>query len=298
MDRSKKIPVSETNNWTQEGTHHYELHIPVPKPIQESAHSSEPKPSSAPQKIVQQSSKPSVKVRVWNFLEWIATSAIIFVILFFAANYSSYSELFKNKINQLGQTISSNSDIAKIINQNKPQTEELLPTANSVDQSKKQIPDFNMAIITPDDRILIPRINQNVPIVKVSTENLLLRDWNALEKQIQEALRDGVVHYPGTAEPGDRGNVVITGHSSYFPWDPGRFKDVFALLHQVKIGDEVIVYHNQKAYLYQVYDKKVITPDKVDVLTQEGDNRLTLITCTPVGTNLKRLVVLAKPIDS
>ena len=293
MDRSKKIPVSPVNNWAQEGTHHYELHIPVPNAIQPKASPAVEKkliPKVAP-------SSPSIKIRVWNFFEWIATSAIIFVILFFATNYSSYSELFKSKFSQLTQTITSNSDISKIINQNQPQTEELLPVTNSLDQSKKQVPDFNMAIITPDDRIVIPRINQNVPIVKVSTENLLLRDWNALEKQIQEALRDGVVHYPGTAEPGDRGNVVITGHSSYFPWDPGRFKDVFALLHQVKIGDEIIVYHNQKAYLYQVYDKKVITPDKVDVLTQEGDNRLTLITCTPVGTNLKRLVILAKPIE-
>jgi sortase A len=105
-----------------------------------------------------------------------------------------------------------------------------------------------------------------------------------------------VVHYPGTAEPGQNGNVVITGHSSYFVWDPGGFKDVFALLHEVNIGDKIIVYHQQIPYSYQVYDKKVVMPDQVDVLTQAGENRLTLITCTPVGTNLKRLVVFAKPV--
>ncbi|MGL5831434.1 MAG: sortase, partial [Candidatus Altimarinota bacterium] len=104
------------------------------------------------------------------------------------------------------------------------------------------------------------------------------------------------VHYPGTAYPGDNGNVVITGHSSYFPWDPGRFKDVFALLHQVSVGDEVVVYQDQKKYKYVVYEKKVVSPSQVEVLTQDGSDRLTLITCTPVGTDLNRLIVLAKPV--
>jgi sortase A len=62
------------------------------------------------------------------------------------------------------------------------------------------------------------------------------------------------------------------------------------------VGDNVIVYHDQKKYEYRVYDKKVIKPSQVDILTQEGEDRLTLITCTPVGTDLNRLVLLARPI--
>lgn len=237
-------------------------------------------------------------IKFWNTLEWLATSALIFMILFFALNYSSYSELFKNKLDKLRGDVQTNPYIEQIFQPQKlPVTQELLPITTSLAQSKKQIPIIAMAITPPDDRIIIPRINQNVPIVKVSTENLILRDWNALEKDIQKSLQDGVVHYPGTAEPGDKGNVVITGHSSYFPWDSGRFKDVFALLHQVAVGDQIIVYHNQKAYSYQVYEIKVVTPDKVDVLTQEDGDRLTLITCTPVGTNLRRLIVLARPVN-
>jgi sortase A len=136
-----------------------------------------------------------------------------------------------------------------------------------------------------------------VPIVQVSSENLIRRDWNGLEADIQGALHDGVVHYPGTAQAGDLGNVVLTGHSSYFPWDPGRFKDVFALLHEIIIGDTIVVYHDQQKYNYIVYKTEVVTPGKVEILTQEGEDRLTLITCTPVGTNLKRLIVFAKPLS-
>lgn len=105
------------------------------------------------------------------------------------------------------------------------------------------------------------------------------------------------MHYPGTAYPNQIGNVVITGHSSYFPWDPGRFKDVFALLHGLKLSDEITVYYEQEKFVYQVSEIKVVTPDKVDVLGPTDDSQLTLITCTPIGTNEKRLIVIGKLIE-
>lgn len=240
--------------------------------------------------------KTHMGVKIWNFLEWIAVSALIFVVFFFAMNWQSYSELIKLKLDHATGNFELNPFIKDLITNDQGQTQELLPMANTPEQSITQIPPLNMSIAPPDDRIIIPRINKNVPIVAVSTENLIKRDWTALESDIQGALQDGVVHYPGTAQAGEKGNVVITGHSSYFPWDPGRFKDVFALLHEIVVGDELIVYHDQKPFRYKVYKTQVVTPDQIEILTQEGDDRLTLITCTPVGTNLKRLIVLAEPI--
>lgn len=238
------------------------------------------------------------KTKFWRFMEWLATSALIFVVLFFAVNFSSYSDLIMLKLDHLRGEYNLSPFIEKMLQPSADSSsQELLPVAKTQDQMKKQIPPIAIDIAPPDNRIIIPGINKNVPVVNVKTENLVKRDWGALEKDIQESLREGVVHYPGTAYPGMNGNVVITGHSSYFVWDPGRFKDVFALLHEVNVGDKVIVYYEQKKYLYQVYDKKVVTPDKVDVLTQDGTDKLTLITCTPVGTNLKRLIVTAKPIE-
>ncbi len=241
------------------------------------------------------------KNRIWHLLEWLTTSLLIFVIFFFAINFSSYSELLRLKIDQIRGDFKVNPFIEKILNGGNGTVQdlhqELPPLSQNSEETKRQIPPLNMEVTPPDFRIIIPRINKNVPVVPVNTENLIKRDWGALEKDIQEALREGVVHYPGTAEPGQNGNVVITGHSSYFPWDAGRFKDVFALLHEVNIGDQIIVFDNQKKFLYEVYDKQVILPNQVDVLTQEGDDRLTLITCTPVGTNLKRLIILAKPVS-
>jgi LPXTG-site transpeptidase (sortase) family protein len=289
LARSRVIPVKPEPDF------HYSLHIPAaqaPNVVQHvpgNAHKPEMETGS-------QLSSRRIGRKIWNTLEWLATSALIFMVLFFVMNWGSYSQLLMHKLDQLRGQYSLSPYIQKMLQPSAPASQELLPVAKSPELSKKQIPSLALEIAPPDDRIIIPRINKNVPVVKVKTENLVKRDWGALEKDIQESLQNGVVHYPGTAEAGQHGNVVVTGHSSYFAWDPGRFKDVFALLHEVVIGDQIIVYHDQKKYIYKVYDTNVIMPDEVEVLTQAGGDRLTLITCTPVGTNLKRLVILAKPI--
>lgn len=239
-----------------------------------------------------------ISYKLWSALEFIAVTAALFMIFFFILNWQSYSQLFQTKLDLLKGTLNSNPYLAQQavnIKNASPEGQKPLPIVQNPEAAKKQIPDLNIDIAPVDDRILIPRIGQNVPVVQVPTDKLIQKDWAALEGQIQDALRNGVVHFPGTAYPGQDGNVVVTGHSSYFPWDPGRFKDVFALLHQVNVGDEVIFYHSQKKYKYIVYEKKIVKPSQVDVLTQEGDNRLTLITCTPVGTALNRLVLFARP---
>ncbi len=232
--------------------------------------------------------------KIWYIAEWLAVSAAIFSILFLIINFQSYSDLFKSKINQLTGQTQSQIQVSEMKNV-APENQRPLPIIQNPESAKKQVPALSLSIISPDYRIAIPRIRKNVPIVNIPINKLLQRDFAGLDKQIQAALQNGVLHFPGTAEPGENGNVVITGHSSYFPWDPGRFKDVFALLHQVEIGDEIIVYKNQKAYKYIVYDKFVVHPDQINVLTQKGANKLTLITCTPVGTALNRLIVVARP---
>jgi len=285
-DRTSRIEIEDAND------RHFQLHIDAPtrhQPEQKKVITHEP----GREKV------NIVGVKIWNILEWFALSALVFMLLFFIVNFQAYAELAKVKIARITNTYEVDPFIEQLVGGDEKKTEQkLLPLQKTTVEKKQIIPELNMAVSPPDERIVIPDINKNVPIVEIGTENLIKRDWNALEAQIQKALQDGVVHYPGTAEPGESGNVVLTGHSSYFVWDPGRFKDVFALLHDVSVGDEVLVYHDQKPYKYVVYDKKVVLPSEIDVLTQAGENRLTLITCTPVGTNLKRLVLLAKPLQA
>ena len=157
--------------------------------------------------------------RVWYIFEWLAVSAAIFAILFLIINFQSYSELFKSKFNQLTGQTQNQMQVSSVKNA-APENQQPLPIVQNPDSAKKQVPDLNLAVTPVDYRVVIPRIGKNVPIVNIPVDKLLQKDFAGLEKQIQDALQNGVLHFPGTAQPGEGGNVVITGHSSYFPWDP------------------------------------------------------------------------------
>jgi len=235
-----------------------------------------------------------------DVLKQIFASIIILVIGFFILNYSAYYQIGKNAWNKyFGEGEQTEQQLADLTDHGTPTTNTTnsLKTSANIEIQKKQIPDLSLEIMPIDNRIIIPRINKNLPMVRVSSKNLLTKDWSALEKDMQQALENGVVHYPGTSVPGQNGNTVITGHSSYFPWDPGRFKDVFALLHDMRIDDKIVIYYEQEKYVYQVTEKKEVMPENIDVLKQTPEERLTLITCTPVGTNLRRLIIVAKRIN-
>ncbi len=138
---------------------------------------------------------------------------------------------------------------------------------------------------TAPPQIVINKINVKAPI------NFNLDAVN--EGAFQLALRDGVVHYPGTAVPGQTGNVVIFGHSSGQWWAPGHYKFVFTLLDKLTYGDTMYIDYQGIRYTYQVTTISVVKPTDLSVLNQGSEHNLTLITCTPVGTSAKRLIIRA-----
>lgn len=236
--------------------------------------------------------------RIWAFLwdkvQFLGVSLAVFVFIYVVVNWSAllinvqyYLDSWRGVQSPLQTFIQDNVTTPGL---DKLATEFLGASAANLNE----IPSLNIEVFPTDMRIVIPRINQNVPVIGVKNENLIARKWGELERDIQDALKSGVVHYPGTALPGEGGNVVITGHSSYYAWDAGRFKDVFALLHDVQMGDKIIVYFNQKKFVYEVFDIKKVSPKDVDVLKASEKEQLTLITCTPMGTNLRRLIVTAR----
>jgi len=139
--------------------------------------------------------------------------------------------------------------------------------------------------IPQDSRLIIPQINVDVPVVY---------SQNADNASLMEELKRGVIHYPGTAYPGEVGNVFITGHSSYYWWSGGQYNQVFANLDKLKNGDLIYLYQEGQEYLYQVFDRLVVKPNQVSILAPTAFPQLTLMTCTPLGTNLRRLVVKAQ----
>lgn len=137
------------------------------------------------------------------------------------------------------------------------------------------------------NKLLIASIGVNVPVVYVDERS---------ENIFQAALKNGVVHYPGTALPGQSGNVYIFGHSSDYVWVKSNYKSAFALLPKVAIGDEIVITDQAgKIFHYVVIEKQVVSPNDLSVLKQdESKHLLTLQTSYPIGTALKRYLVIAE----
>ena len=60
--------------------------------------------------------------------------------------------------------------------------------------------------------------------------------------------------------------MFIFGHSSNYPWVQSKYNEVFALLDTLQNGDDIIVYYNQKKYVYEVTDRVTVMPGDVEAL--------------------------------
>lgn len=150
---------------------------------------------------------------------------------------------------------------------------------------------YNVEITPYDNRIIIPKLGKNIPLVNVDNHKVgSPKDWN---KIFEKELEKGIIKYPGSANPGEAGNAFVFGHSSNFPWIKGDYNDVFALLDKLEYGDEVTVFFKQKKYVYVIREKHIIKPGYVNAMKgKEEAKQMTLMTCWPIGTTLNRLIVM------
>lgn len=144
------------------------------------------------------------------------------------------------------------------------------------------------------DTLIIPKINVDAPIVYMQSYD---------NNQILEDIKRGVGHYLGTAKPGRVGNSFLTAHSSYYWWSGGEYNQVFANLDKLELGDLIYAYNDGDKFVYRVSAKFIIRPSETGVLNQTDKPMMTLMTCTPIGTNLKRLIIQAElvgrpPVDT
>lgn len=108
-------------------------------------------------------------------------------------------------------------------------------------------------------------------------------------------LKQSLIHYTGTALPGNLGNTVIFGHSvlpQFF--NPQNYLTIFSTLYRLKPGDALEIAADGATYTYKISEIYETAPDDLSPLAQVYNGRyLTLITCTPPGTYLRRLIIKA-----
>jgi sortase A len=134
----------------------------------------------------------------------------------------------------------------------------------------------NIPVPTPGPeqaiRIQIPAINLDAPVVQGD-------GWEQLKK--------GVGQHIGTTDPGKEGNMVLSAHNDIFG-------EIFRDLDQLKPGDEIVIFTNQRSYTYAVVDSQVVEPTAVEVMKPTKQPSVTLISCYPYMVDDQRIVISAK----
>lgn len=150
-------------------------------------------------------------------------------------------------------------------------------------QNKNNFPAF----ISTQKRDSLPysEFQMTVPRLNIKNETVYVESND---------LSQGLIQLPGSALPGEKGNVFISGHSAI-----SRLFNknaIFARLSEMKKGDKITVEAAGAAFVYEVSEIKIVdSADLSVILPPESVGRyISLMTCVPPGLNLKRLVILGK----
>jgi sortase A len=144
------------------------------------------------------------------------------------------------------------------------------------DTISQQVPFLSGRVSALVGRIDIPRVHISVMVAEGTSSRVL---------------RLAAGHVPGTALPGEPGNVVLAAHRDTF----------FRRLGELKRGDIIRLTVPGEQYVYRVSFADIVGLNETWVLEPSSDQSLTLVTCYPfyfVGPAPKRFVIRARRIDT
>lgn len=96
----------------------------------------------------------------------------------------------------------------------------------------------------------------------------------------------GVGYWPGTALPGQAGNMVLGGHRTA---GTRPFYDI----QKLRTGDPIMVTRGGRTYTYRVTGSRIVKPTATWILNPTPHSTLTLFSCHPRGSVRQRYVVTA-----
>jgi sortase A len=139
---------------------------------------------------------------------------------------------------------------------------------------------------------------QSMPVVNIPTPGpaqarsiFIPNLWNDAAPIVQgdgwEQLKKGVGQLVGSANPGDRGNLVLSAHNDIFG-------ELFRDLDQLKPGDEILIQTASQEFVYRVTGTRVVEPTEVSVLEPTAKPTITLVSCYPYLVDDQRIVVFGE----
>jgi LPXTG-site transpeptidase (sortase) family protein len=145
------------------------------------------------------------------------------------------------------------------------------------------------------DRIVIPSIQLDAPIISSEVKSVELRDQWFDQWQVPDEFAAGWID--SSAPLGLPGNTVLSGHHN-------EYGKVFGHLVDLQVGDKITVYSGNRSFEYVITDRMILKEKDVSLaIRQENarwisptpDERITLVTCWPKRNNTHRLIIVARP---
>lgn len=184
----------------------------------------------------------------------------IFLVSFLIINWNDISWIFNYRV--ISQSLSN-----------------FFQRESSVESEMSETIEFEYS--EKENSLEIPKIEVIAPLVFVQDID-----------KVYKTLDKGVVHYPDSVLPGEKGQTIILGHSAPPNWPDIKYDNVFTLLNELEKGDEIFIFFNHQKYNYSVERKIFLEKGEEipDALTN-SDNMLILISCWPPGKNIRRIAV-------
>lgn len=139
-------------------------------------------------------------------------------------------------------------------------------------------------IIFPEkeNSVEIPSLGITAPLAFVETKE---------KATLYTALREGAIHFPDTPLPGQKGQIIILGHSASTEVGTAPYADIFTELNLLSEGDEIFVFYKHKKYVYKVSRNLIIEKTAEVPKLEKAEEELVLMTCWPPGKDQKRRIV-------
>ncbi|MFZ2552726.1 MAG: class D sortase [Trichococcus flocculiformis] len=124
--------------------------------------------------------------------------------------------------------------------------------------------------------LTIPKLDETYPIIEGTEEEMLAK---------------GVGHYPTTALPGEKEQILLSGHRG----------TVFQRLGELIAGDRFIIDMGYGKFEYEMRESQIVAADDTTVIKPRGEEVLTLSTCYPfsyIGSAPDRYIIYAYPVTA
>jgi LPXTG-site transpeptidase (sortase) family protein len=168
------------------------------------------------------------------------------------------------------------------------------PVSSPLSEVQESASELDMTVLAAESEVVteplpLTIIFDSLNAKAVSVLNPVSREIADLD----EALLNGVVRHPDSADFSEPGNIFILGHSSYLPNVLNRNFQAFNGIQNLTWGDRIRLQSADTEYVYRVERVYEAAASELIVPFTPGEARLTLATCNSFGSKDDRYIVEA-----